>query len=150
MNINTKSASEGMPFTVVFHSLSMEAGVAIAQRSVELCREKGFAVAATVVDRSGAVLAVARGTSAGRATLDGSRRKAYTAINMGMSSAAVENLVRDEIALRALGDIEDFLPLQGGVLINIGGEVVGAVGVGGASGEVDEHCALEAVLQVLA
>lgn len=137
------------PHAVTVQHLSTDAALAIAQRAVQLCRDKGFAVAATVVDRSGNVLAALRDNNAGPATLDGSRRKAYTAINMGMASSAVEKLVRDDVSLRSLGDIADFLPLQGGVLIKIGEQLVGAAGVGGATGKVDEGCALEAVAYVL-
>lgn len=134
---------------VFVQHLSTDAAVAIAQRGVQLCRDKGFAVAATVLDRSGNVLAAVRDNNAGASTLDGSRRKAYTAINMGLPSAAVEKLTREDASLRALGDIADFLPLQGAVPIEIDGQLVGAVGIGGATGEVDERCALEAVRQVL-
>jgi uncharacterized protein GlcG (DUF336 family) len=134
---------------VTVSNVSTDAAAAIARRSVELCRQQGFAVAATVVDRSGNVLAAVRANDAGPATLDGSRRKAYTAVNMNMASGAVEQLVREEPKLRTLGDIAGFLPLQGGVPIKIGDQIVGAVGVGGASGEVDERCAIEAIAQIL-
>jgi uncharacterized protein GlcG (DUF336 family) len=137
------------PHAVSVQTLSTDAALAIAQRSVQLCRDKGFAVASTVVDRSGNVLAALRDNNAGPATLDGSRRKAYTAINMGMPSSAVEKLMRDDVSLRTLGDISGFLPLQGGVSIKIGEQIVGAVGIGGATGAVDESCALVAIAQVL-
>ena len=48
-----------------------------------------------------------------------------------------------------MGDIEDLLPLQGDVLIKIDDQVVGAIGVGGASGALDESIALQAIQQVL-
>lgn len=134
---------------VTVEHLSTDAALAIAQHAVQLCRDKGFAVAATVVDRSGNVLAALRDNNAGAATLDGSRRKAYTAINMGMPSSAVEKLMRDDVSLRTLCDIAGFLPLQGGVPIKIGEQIVGAVGVGGATGAVDESCALAAIAQIL-
>jgi len=134
---------------ITHRHISTRKAIDLVHRSIMLAHEKGAAVSATVVDRSGLVIASARANNAGFATLEGSRRKAYTAANIGMSSDAVEKLVRDNIALRALGDITDLLPLQGAVPIKIGDELVGALGVGGASGAVDEQCALEAIKEVL-
>jgi uncharacterized protein GlcG (DUF336 family) len=130
-------------------SLSVRSAARIAQRCVEKCEQLGFAVAATVVDRSGVVLAQVRANGAGPATLDGSRRKAYTSVNMGMSSLDVLRLIDGDRTLRALREIDGFLPLQGGVPVVVDDELIGAVGVGGASGEIDERCAIEARDEVM-
>ncbi len=129
--------------------LTTQAAGRIAQRCVEKCEALGFAVAATVVDRGGVVLAQLRAHRAGPATLEGSRRKAYTAANMGLSSLGVLDLMNGDPKLEALGAIPDFLPLQGAVPIFVGNELVGAVGVGGASGDIDERCAIEARDEVM-
>ena len=146
----TASSQLENKYTMTQRHLNTLAAIAMVQRCVELTTAQGFNAAATVVDRAGVVLAVARANDAGAATLDGSRRKAYTAINLGMSSDAAEHLVRDNVSLRALGDIEQLLPLQGGVLIKIEDRIVGAIGVGGASGAIDEKTALQAIEEVLA
>jgi len=143
------SLTPSTPLFTIKHHLHTTKAMELVQCAITLAEARGAAVAATVVDSAGQEIAAARANQAGFATLEGSRRKAYTAINLGMSSADVEKLVRENIALRALGDISGLLPLQGAVLIKDGEILLGALGVGGASGAVDEQCALEAIKQVL-
>ncbi|ECI2309648.1 heme-binding protein, partial [Salmonella enterica subsp. enterica serovar Infantis] len=48
-----------------------------------------------------------------------------------------------------LRDIPGFLLLAGGVPVTSGGQVIGAVGVGGApGGHLDQACALEALKSI--
>jgi uncharacterized protein GlcG (DUF336 family) len=136
-------------FSVNQRHLSTDKAIELVTRCVELAREHGAMVAATAVDRAGSVLASIRDNAAGVATLEGSRRKAYTAINLGMSSREVERLVRDDVSLHSLGTIDDLLPLQGAVLIKDGGDIIGALGVGGASGAIDEQCASDAIKEII-
>ena len=103
----------------------------------------------TVVDRAGHVTAVARADGAGPHTLDSSRRKAYTAASLGIATTQAEAIARHDPAASSLRDIEEFLLLGGGLPIRAGGELVGAIGVGGApGGEKDDMRATAGIAKI--
>jgi glc operon protein GlcG len=92
----------------------------------------GAAIA--VVDAGGVVLYVERidGTFQNAANI--SIGKARTAVAFGKPTRVFEDIVdKGRYAMLALPEIASFTPLMGGVPIEIGGQVAGAVGVSGAS-----------------
>ncbi len=120
-------------------SLAVKAGSA----AVEKCKSDGYKVSAAVVDRSGVVRALLRGDGAGPHTTDSSRKKAYTASSLRRPTSELAELIAKVATLQALRDMNaDILILGGGLPIEIGGEVVGGIGVGGAPGaQLDDACA---------
>ncbi|WP_216320476.1 GlcG/HbpS family heme-binding protein [Deinococcus aestuarii] len=136
--------------TVTQSSLSTSAAVRIAQLAVQNCAQDGYNVTATVVDRAGITLAVARAENAGPHTVDASSRKAYTSASARNATSAIAENIRTNPASAELARIDRFLVLAGGAPIRVNNAVVGAVGVGGApSGTIDEKCATDAVATVL-
>lgn len=133
--------------TVQVATLSLSAANRIALLAVNNCAQQGYNVAATVVDRAGVTLAVARAENAGPHTLDASLRKAYTSASArNLTSEMAKNLPNNP----TLADIPGFLILAGGAPVRVNNAVVGAVGVGGApSGLIDEKCATDAIKTVL-
>ncbi|GHG08363.1 hypothetical protein GCM10017783_21180 [Deinococcus piscis] len=133
--------------TVSATSLSLNAANKIALQAVQNCAAAGYNVTATVVDRAGVTLSVARAEGAGPHTVGASYGKAFTsASGRNLTSEMAKNLPGNP----ALADIPGYLVLPGGVPVRVGGAVVGAVGVGGApSGMVDEKCAADAIKSVL-
>ncbi len=121
--------------------LSM-AGKAI-QAALDFCRKDGYRVSVSVVDRGGVIRAMARADGAGPHTVDSSRKKAYTAASLRRPTTELAELIGKATALQALRDMNDeILMLGGGLPIEIGGEVVGGIGVGGAPGaHLDDACA---------
>jgi uncharacterized protein GlcG (DUF336 family) len=106
------------------------------------CRADGFRVSATVVDRAGQLKALLRDDDAGPHTLESSRRKAFTAASFRSGTAQLGQLVAANPAAANLVEIPEVLVLGGGLPIRSGGEVIGAIGVGGApGGDRDEICA---------
>ncbi|WP_075835978.1 GlcG/HbpS family heme-binding protein [Deinococcus marmoris] len=133
--------------TVSTASLSLSAASRIATLAVNNCAQLGYNVTATVVDRSGVTLAVARAENAGPHTLGASLGKAFTSAS---ARNLTSNIAKGLEANPGLADIPGYLVLAGGAPINVGGAVVGAVGVGGApSGLTDEKCGTDAVETVL-
>lgn len=123
--------------------LPMGLALEAASGAVEACQQQGFRVSATVVDRAGLVRAMLRADGAGPHTLDSSRRKAYTSASMRVRTMQLDERIRTDPASTGLRNIDQFLPVAGGVPISAGNEVVGAIGVGGApGGDKDEACAL--------
>jgi len=125
------------PMMISVKRLSLETAQTVAQAAVAACREKGIQIGVTVVDRDGVIQAQLRDTIAAPITVPISYKKAYTAANFNAATSALEPR-----ADTAVGR-QDFLVMSaGGVTIEVGGALLGAVGVSGApAGETDEECA---------
>jgi uncharacterized protein GlcG (DUF336 family) len=114
-----------------------------AATAVEKCGQEGYRVSAAVVDRAGVLRSLMRGDGAGPHTVDSSTKKAYTAATIRRSTSELAELVAKNPSLQGLREMnERILVLGGGLPIEIGGEVIGAIGVGGAPGtHLDDNCA---------
>ena len=114
------------------------------QASLDACNKDGYRVSVSVVDRAGVLRAMSRADGAGPHTVDSSRKKAYTAASLRRPTTELAELINKVPALQALREMNDqVLILGGGLPIEIGGEIVGGIGVGGAPGaHLDDACAL--------
>jgi len=115
------------------------------QAALEACKKDGYRVSVSVVDRAGVLRAMGRADGAGPHTVDSSRKKAYTAASVRRPTSELADLITKIPSLQSLRDMNgDILILGGGLPIEIGGEVVGGIGVGGAPGtHLDDACAQE-------
>lgn len=113
------------------------------QVAVDACKKDGYRVSVSVVDRAGVLRAMGRADGAGPHTVDSSRKKAYTAASVRRPTSELADLITKVPTLQALRDMNgEILILGGGLPIEIGGEVVGGIGVGGAPGaHLDDACA---------
>lgn len=125
-----------------------------AHEAVKACEAAGYPVTVTVVDPAGLVKVVLKGDRSTVHTRDSSYRKAYTVVTMGpifkfdTTSQFAERL-RSNPSASALVSLPDILPLAGGVAIRWHGEIIGALGVGGApGGDKDEACAQAGVVSI--
>lgn len=132
-------------------SLAMEA----AAEAVHSCEAQGYFVTATVVDASGLVKVQAKGDHSTVHTKDTAFRKAYTVVTLGPifkfdTSSKFAELVAKSPQGPALTAVPDILALAGGVAIRRDGEMVAALGVGGApGGDKDEACAQAGVAKII-
>lgn len=113
------------------------------QAALEGCKKDGYRVSVSVVDRAGVLRAMGRADGAGPHTVDSSRKKAYTAASVRRPTSELADLITKVPTLQALRDMNsEILILGGGLPIEIGGELIGAIGVGGAPGaHLDDACA---------
>lgn len=107
----------------------------------------GVKVSAVVVDSGGNPVAFSRMDGAGILTPDIARAKAFTAIAYKSHSKDITERMKDRPAAalgltQVSGNRIVFLP--GGVLVKKGDEILGAIGVSGASSDQDHECAMEA------
>jgi uncharacterized protein GlcG (DUF336 family) len=111
--------------------------------AAEACQKDGYRVSVSIVDRAGVLRAMGRADGAGPHTVDSSRKKAYTAASLRRPTSELADLMTKVPTLQALRDINgEILILGGGLPIEIGGDVVGGIGVGGAPGaHLDDACA---------
>lgn len=129
------------PMTVEVKRMSMDTALTIAQSAIAACREKGVQAGVTVVDRDGIPQAALRDTIAPTITLPISEGKAYAAVMF--------NVATSELSARAntpIGRVPGVVMAAGGLPIQVGGALIGGIGVSGApSGETDQACAQAAV-----
>jgi len=121
--------------------LSMDTAVKLAQATVAACREKGIQIGVTVVDRDGTVQVQLRDTIAASITVPISKMKAFTAANFNAATSAMTARADTPI-----GRVDGLVMSAGGLPIQVGGSLLGAVGVSGApEGATDEECAQKGV-----
>jgi uncharacterized protein GlcG (DUF336 family) len=117
--------------------LSLDVAVKLAQGTIAACREKGIQIGVTVVDRDGTEQVQMRDTIAAPITGPISKMKAFTAANFNAATSAMSARADTPI-----GRIDGLAMSAGGLPIQLGGSLVGAVGVSGApDGATDEECA---------
>ena len=127
------------PLTVDIKRLSLDTALRIAQATIEQCRKEGVQIAVTVVDRGGHPQVVLRDVLATDITLPISQQKAHTAMAFNSPTSQLEDRFTKPFAVAKM---DGLLMSAGGLPINIGGNILGGVGVSGApSGLTDEKCA---------
>jgi len=118
--------------------------IAAAKQEAQRNNEGGVIA---VVDDGGNLIALERLDETFAAGAKISIGKARTAALFKRPTRAFEDIIKN--GRTAMVALEDFTPLQGGVPVTIGGQVVGAVGVSGAaSAQRDEEVAIAGVRAV--
>ena len=124
----------------VVHRLSAPLANEAVGAAVASCAQQGYAETAVVVDTDGVTQALLRGDGAGVHTLDSAHDKAYTSVTFRADTGAL--LDRAPAIGPLVARLPHLLLFQGGVVIRIGSEVIGAIGAAGApGGNLDEACA---------
>ena len=128
-----------LPVIVKIPRLTVEASEKMARAALDACRKQGIQIGVTVVDRSGDPMVVLRDTLAPRITLEISKQKANTAVNFNAATSSMENRFSRPFST---GKVDGLVFSAGGLPIEAAGNIIGAIGVSGAStGAQDEACA---------
>lgn len=132
-------AAEGV---ITYKSLAPEVAFDLARSGLEQCRNDGYQVAVVVTDRFGVPLVELRDRCAPAAALDIAKGKAWTAVTFSRNTSDFVKAMKDGTISGGLAGVPGVTPLAGGVIIEAGGSLLGAMGVAGApGGEKDEACA---------
>ena len=120
--------------------LSASTATEIAVVAEQACKKRGYQVSVAVVDRYGNLLAFVRDPLSGAHTITIAQYKAYTAATL--QGATIELSER----LAFLKGTPKLSLVGGGVPVQVGGFMYGAVGISGAPqdktpGDVDDACA---------
>jgi uncharacterized protein GlcG (DUF336 family) len=132
--------------------LTLQQANTIIEKALAKAREmKIKPLAVVVLDDSGNVKAAQREDGASMFRFDVAKGKAWAAVAMGASSRALAKRAKDNpnffITLAATAEGK-FLPQTGGVLIwGVDGEILGAAGASGGTGEEDEAACVHGIEQ---
>ena len=110
--------------------------------AVASCAKQGYAETAVLVDADGVPQASLRGDGAGIHTLDSANDKAYTSLTFKTDTGALVERAKTAPLATLTSKLPHLLLFQGGLVIKLGDEVIGAIGAAGApGGQLDEACA---------
>ena len=128
---------------VEFQVLKPEVALQMAEAALQNCREAGYQVGVTVVDRFGQPQVFLRDRFAGAHVYETSRRKAWTAVSFRTGTTELAKTTEAGQSSSAIRHLTEALPLGGGLVVyEGGGSIVAGIGVSGAPGpELDDVCA---------
>jgi len=122
--------------------LTPETALTAARAALESCRRQNYQVAVAVVDRAGITQVLLRDRFAGPHTVDIATGKAWTAASFRTDTTALAAETQPGRPMSGLRAHPRFMAAGGGIVIQGGGNIFGAIGVsGGPGGEADESCA---------
>lgn len=128
--------------TFTLRHLLPETALKATRAALEDCRKRGYQVAVAVVDRSGVPQAMVRDRFAGPHTPSTAIGKAWTAVSFRTNTQEFSAETQAGKPSSGIRDLPNVVAVGGGVLIEAGGSIIGAIGVSGApGGDADELCA---------
>lgn len=122
--------------------LTPEAALKATSAALEDCRKRGFQVAVAVVDRFGVAQSLLRDRFAGPHTPETATNKAWSAVSFRTNTTELARATQAGQPSSGIRQVPRFIGVGGGILIEAGGSIVGAIGVSGApTGDADDDCA---------
>jgi uncharacterized protein GlcG (DUF336 family) len=128
--------------------LTPDTALKAAQAALARCRANGFQVAVAVVDRMGVTQVMLRDRFAGPHTPDTAVGKAWTAVSFRTNTTdlAQATATGPQAAIRNRPGV---VAVGGGLMIEGGGAMLGAIGVSGApGGKEDDVCAAAGIAAI--
>ncbi len=127
---------------VAYKSLNPEIALDLARAALADCRQRGYQVAVAVVDRFGVTQVVLRDRFAGPHTPATATGKAWTAVSFRTNTSDLVASTQPGTPQAGVRDLPGVVILGGGIMVQAGGSLVGAIGVSGApGGDADDACA---------
>jgi uncharacterized protein GlcG (DUF336 family) len=128
--------------TFTMRSLAPDTALRAAQAALHSCRDAGYQVAVAVVDRGGTTQVLLRDRFAGPHTIDVATNKAWTALSFRQDTLSLGQASRPDGPAAPIRHFPRVVVMGGGVPIEAGGYLLGAIAVSGApGGEADDACA---------
>jgi uncharacterized protein GlcG (DUF336 family) len=133
-------AAQATTFTV--KQLTPETALKAAQAALSTCRGNGHQVAVAVVDRGGVTQVMLRDRFAGPHTVETASNKAWSAVSFRTNTTELEKATRPGTSMAGIRNLPRATAIGGGLMIEAGGSLMGAIGVSGApGGDADDACA---------
>lgn len=122
--------------------MTPEAAATAARAAMEHCRKQGYQVGVAVVDRAGLLQAFVRDRYAGAHTIEVASNKAWSAASFKIPTSTLATETQAGRPMSGLRAHPRVMAVAGGLVIESGGTLVGAIGVSGAPGaDADDGCA---------
>lgn len=135
--------------TYAVRLLSPETALKAAQAALTSCRDRGFQAAVAVVDRMGVVQVLLRDRFAGPHTPDMATAKAYTAASFRTNTTELAEASQAGRPASGIRHRPGVAAVGGGMMIEAGGSLLGAIGVSGApGGREDDACAAAGIAAI--
>ena len=143
------SAAQAQDATVTYKSLSPELALDLARATLADCQKRGFQVAVAVVDRFGIPQVMLRDRFAGPHTPPTAQGKAWTAATFRTGTTELNAISQPGMMQQGLRQLPNVVMIGGGIVVEAGGALIGAVGVSGApGGDADDACAKAGVAAI--
>jgi len=148
---NNAKATEANSTSMVLntqHIIPLKVAQQLAMATQDACTDMGFPVTVSVLNRDGIDILLARGDGTTGASVEVARDKASAAVGFQSPTSALEE--RAKSSNPGIVAVEGFTVLPGGLPIKAGDELVGGIGVSGASsGKIDEECATAGLASIV-
>ena len=129
--------------------LTPESALKAAQAALNKCRDGGFQATVAVVDRMGVTQALLRDRYAGPHTVEMARGKAWTAVSFRTNTTALAEASQPGRPSSGIRHLPGVAAVGGGLTIEAGGSLLGAIGVSGApGGREDDACAAAGIAAI--
>jgi uncharacterized protein GlcG (DUF336 family) len=129
--------------------LTPETALKAAQAALKKCRDNGFQATVAVVDRMGVTQVLLRDRFAGTHTVEMAQAKAWTAVSFRTNTTALAEETQAGKPSSGVRGLPGVAALGGGLMIEAGGSLLGAIGVSGApGGKEDDACAAAGIAAV--
>jgi len=129
--------------------LTPETALKAAQAALKSCRERGYQATVAVVDRMGVVQVLLRDRFAGPHTTDMATAKAYTAASFRTNTSELAEATQPGKPASGIRNRPGIAAVGGGMMIEAGGSLLGAIGVSGApGGREDDACAAAGIAAI--
>jgi glc operon protein GlcG len=126
-------------------SITVETAKQLAAPAIAEARKNQWTMAVAVVDISGGLVYFEKMDDTQNGSVDVSIAKARSAARFKRATKVFQDgLAAGGAGLRILA-LEGAVPIEGGVPIVVGGEIIGAIGVSGGTSEQDGVCAAAAL-----
>lgn len=128
--------------TIKTNSISLEAADKLIDKAIEEATKDNFSIVATVVNKDGALIALKKMDNSATGPVEVSIKKARTAALFGLNSKAFGEIAQPGQPIYSIENTNSgLISFGGGVTLKKSEEVIGALGVAGASVDDDERIA---------
>lgn len=135
--------------TFAIKVLTPETALKAAQAALKKCRDNGFQATVAVVDRMGVTQVLLRDRYAGAHTVEMARNKAWTAASFRTNTTALAEATQSGRPQSGIRQLPGVAAVGGGLMIEAGGALLGAIGVSGApGGKEDDACAAAGIAAI--
>ena len=147
--VSVAALARGADATFSVKILTPETALKAAQAALKSCRDRGFQATVAVVDRMGVVQVLLRDRFAGPHTPDMATAKAYTAVSFRTNTTELAEASQPGRASSGIRHRPGIAAVGGGMMIEAGGSLLGAIGVSGAPGaREDDACAAAGIAAI--